>query len=216
MDRIREIKEELPAHVRLLAVSKFHPVEVLQHAYDEGQRLFGESRVQELMEKEEKLPKDIEWHFIGHLQKNKVKYIVPFISLIHSVDTEDLLQEVNKQALKIDRQVECLLEIHVAKEESKFGFDFESARELLQSGRLSSYSNVSVVGIMGMGTNTEDVTLVKSEFAMLGNFYREMKGSVAPQFRELSMGMSHDYHLAIEEGSTIVRLGTVLFGAREY
>lgn len=213
-ERILEIKRELPAGVRLLAVSKFHPVEDLQEAYDAGQRIFGESRVQELQQKYEELPKDIEWHFIGHLQTNKVKYIAPFVSLIHSLDSLELLKEIDKQAKKCGRVVEALLEIHVAQEETKYGFSFDSARELLESGLLNDYPNVSVVGIMGMASFTDDLQQVRSEFASLGAFYRAMRSSVAPQFRELSMGMSGDYTIAIEEGSTIVRLGTTIFGER--
>ena len=206
--RIREIKEGLPEGVRLLAVSKFHPAESIMEAYNEGQRLFGENHVQELTQKQQILPADIEWHFIGHLQSNKVKYIVPFVSLIHSVDTEKLLGVINTQAEKCGRVVECLLEIHVAKEETKYGFDFDSAKESLK--------NVSVVGIMGMSSITDDESQIRREFASLSSFYRSMKESVAPQFRELSMGMSGDYHIAIEEGSTIIRLGTTIFGARQY
>lgn len=213
-ERILEIKRELPAGVRLLAVSKFHPVEHLQEAYDAGQRIFGESRVQELQQKYEELPKDIEWHFIGHLQTNKVKYIAPFVSLIHSLDSLELLKEIDKQAKKCGRVIEALLEIHVAQEETKYGFSFDSARELLESGLLNDYPNVSVVGIMGMASFTDDLQQVRSEFASLGAFYRAMRSSVAPQFRELSMGMSGDYTIAIEEGSTIVRLGTTIFGER--
>ncbi|MCQ2210810.1 MAG: YggS family pyridoxal phosphate-dependent enzyme [Paludibacteraceae bacterium] len=214
--RINEIKNELPASTRLLAVSKFHPAEAIMEAYEAGQRLFAESHVQELMRKQEQLPSDIEWHFIGHLQSNKVKYIVPFISLIHSVDTEKLLEVINAQAQKCDRVIPCLLEIHVAQEETKYGFDFSSAKELLESGRLGVLKNVSVVGIMGMSSVTDDVSQIKREFASLSAFYHSMKESVMPQFRELSMGMSGDYHIAIEEGSTMVRLGTTIFGERQY
>jgi pyridoxal phosphate enzyme (YggS family) len=213
-ERILELNKEMPAGVRLLAVSKFHPVEHLQEAYEAGQRIFGESRVQELQQKYEMLPKDIEWHFIGHLQTNKVKYIAPFVSLIHSLDSLELLKEIDKQAKKCGRVVETLLEIHVAQEETKYGFSFDSARELLESGLLKDYPNVSVVGIMGMASFTDDLQQVRREFASLGAFYRAMQSSVAPQFRELSMGMSGDYTIAIEEGSTIVRLGTTIFGER--
>ncbi len=214
--RLQEIKSELPASTRLLAVSKFHPAELIQEAYDAGQRYFGESHVQELKEKVEVLPKDIEWHFIGHLQTNKVKYIAPYISMIHSVDTEKLLQVINAQAEKCGRVIPCLLEIHVAQEETKYGFDFETARELLQSDRLQSLKFVSVVGIMGMGSLTDDENQTRREFASLHHFFLEMQSTVAPQFKELSMGMSGDYRIAIEEGSTIVRLGTTIFGERQY
>ncbi len=214
--KIREYKEELPSNVKLLAVSKYHPVEALQEAYAAGQRAFGESRAQELTQKYEVLPKDIEWHFIGHLQTNKVKYIAPFVSLIHSVDSEELLAEIDKQAKKNGRVIECLLEIHVAQEESKFGYGFKTAQELLSSGRLQNYPNVSLVGIMGMASNVDDDNQIRREFHELSSFYQEMKATVAPQFRELSMGMSGDYKIAIEEGSTIVRLGTSIFGERQY
>ncbi len=214
--KIREYKEELPSNVKLLAVSKYHPVEALQEAYAAGQRAFGESRAQELTQKYEVLPKDIEWHFIGHLQTNKVKYIAPFVSLIHSVDSEELLAEIDKQAKKNGRVIECLLEIHVAQEESKFGYGFKTAQELLSSGTLQNYPNVSLVGIMGMASNVDDDNQIRREFHELSSFYQEMKATVAPQFRELSMGMSGDYKIAIEEGSTIVRLGTSIFGERQY
>ncbi len=214
--KIKEYKMELPSNVKLLAVSKFHSVEALQEAYDAGQRAFGESRAQELAQKYEMLPKDIEWHFIGHLQTNKVKYIAPFVSLIHSVDSEELLAEIDKQAKKNGRVVECLLEIHVAQEDTKFGYGFDTARELLSSGRLRNYPNVSLVGIMGMASNVDDDNQIRREFHELSSFFQEMKATVAPQFRELSMGMSGDYRIAIEEGSTIVRLGTSIFGERQY
>ncbi len=214
--KIKEYKEELPSNVKLLAVSKYHPVEALQEAYDAGQRAFGESRAQELTQKYELLPKDIEWHFIGHLQTNKVKYIAPFVSLIHSVDSEELLAEIDKQAKKNGRVIECLLEIHVAQEETKFGYGFKTAREFLLSGRLRNYPNVSLVGIMGMASNVDDDNQIRREFHELSSFFQEMKATAAPQFRELSMGMSGDYKIAIEEGSTIVRLGTSIFGERQY
>lgn len=214
--RIKEIRETLLPTTRLVAVSKFHPSEAIAEAYGVGQRIFGESRVQELLQKQKELPQDIEWHFIGHLQTNKVKSIVPFVSLIHSVDSERLLVEINDQAAKVDKTVACLLEIHVAQEETKYGFDFDTARELLQSGRLSDMQHVKVVGIMGMSSITDDELQVRREFASLHRFYEEMKNSVAPQFCELSMGMSGDYQLAMEEGSTLVRLGTTIFGERVY
>lgn len=214
--RIKEIRETLLPTTRLVAVSKFHPSEAIAEAYGVGQRIFGESRVQELLQKQKELPQDIEWHFIGHLQTNKVKSIVPFVSLIHSVDSERLLVEINDQAAKVDKTVACLLEIHVAQEETKYGFDFDTARELLQSGRLSDMQYVKVVGIMGMSSITDDELQVRREFASLHRFYEEMKNSVAPQFRELSMGMSGDYRIAMEEGSTLVRLGTTIFGERVY
>ena len=189
-ENIRNIIAELPPHVRLVAVSKFHANEAIEAAYKEGQRIFGESKVQELNAKYTVLPKDIEWHFIGHLQTNKVKYIVPFIAMIHAVDSFKLLKEINRHAAKINRVIPCLLEIHIAKEESKFGFTFESCREMLRQGEWKELNNICISGIMGMAT-TES-------------------------FREISMGMSHDYRLAIEEGSTLIRVGSKIFGERTY
>ena len=215
-ERICEITASLPSNVRLLAVSKFHPESALREAYNAGQRLFGESRVQELTRKHEALPGDIKWHFIGHLQTNKVKYIVPFVDLIHSVDSEKLLDEIDSQAKRCGRVVRCLLEIHIAKEETKYGFDFSSAEALLTDEVKSRRGNVSIVGIMGMSSITDDRDQIRKEFRSLAAFYQKMKATVAPQFCELSMGMSGDYDIAVEEGSTLVRLGTTIFGERQY
>ena len=216
---LSSIKAELPKQVRLVAVSKYHPVEMIQEAYDAGQRLFGENHVQEMTQKFELLPKDIEWHFIGHLQTNKVKYIAPFVSLIHSVDSLKLLKEINKQAEKAQRVIPCLLQIHIAKEETKFGFSFDECREMLQQGEWKNLKNVQLCGVMGMGTFTDNVDQVRSEFHSLKDFFDEIKENVFsdnPSFREISMGMTDDYPIAIEEGSTLIRIGTKIFGERIY
>lgn len=215
-ERIQSVVASLPETARLVAVSKFNPAEAVLQAYNCGQRLFGESKVQELTGKYEVLPKDIEWHFIGHLQTNKVKYIAPFISLIQSVDSLKLLKEIDAQAKKVNRVIDCLLEIHVAQEETKYGFSFDELRTLFKERAFDVFENVNVVGLMGMASNTEDEVQIREEFRLLSDFYKEMKDSLAPQFRELSMGMSHDYHIAVEEGSTLVRVGSFIFGERIY
>lgn len=215
-ERIQSVVASLPETARLVAVSKFNPAEAVLQAYNSGQRLFGESKVQELTGKYEVLPKDIEWHFIGHLQTNKVKYIAPFISLIQSVDSLKLLKEIDAQAKKVNRVIDCLLEIHVAQEETKYGFFIEELRELFRARAFDVFENVNVVGLMGMASNTDDEVRIREEFRLLSDFYQEMKNSLAPQFRELSMGMSHDYHIAVEEGSTLVRVGSFIFGERIY
>lgn len=216
---IETIRHELPDGTRLVAVSKFHPAEALMEAYGAGQRIFGESRVQELVAKHEALPKDIAWHFIGHLQTNKVKYIAPFIALIHSVDSEKLLAVIDSEAAKCGRVVDCLLEIHVAQEESKYGFTPDSCREWLRGNPLGRYPHVRVCGLMGMASLTDDETQVDCEFGQLKSLFDELKisGAVdADAFTELSMGMSHDYRLALRHGSTLVRIGTSIFGERAY
>ena len=202
-------------NVSLVAVSKTKPNEDIQELYDLGHRVFGENYVQELVDKEVALPKDIHWHFIGHLQSNKVKYIAPFVQLIHGVDGEKLLQEINKQALKNHRIISCLLQVHIASEETKFGFDAVSLLELIDSGRLSNYPNVVVKGLMGMASFTEDQTILKKEFDGLATTFAQVKTKLNNvHFDTLSMGMSGDYELAIKEGSTMVRIGSLLFGAR--
>ncbi|WP_300226298.1 YggS family pyridoxal phosphate-dependent enzyme [uncultured Bacteroides sp.] len=214
-----EIKAELPQTTRLVAVSKFHPASAIQEAYDAGQRIFGESKVQELEEKHDILPQDIEWHFIGHLQTNKVKYIAPYISMIHAVDSFKLLTEINKQAAKAGRVIPCLLEIHVAKEETKYGFTPDECMDMLNSENWKELTNVSICGIMGMATNTDDVNMIEQEFSTLASFFENLKSTVFrndDSFRELSMGMSEDYHLAIKHGSTLVRIGSKIFGIRNY
>jgi pyridoxal phosphate enzyme (YggS family) len=203
--------------VTLVAVSKTKPQEELMELYALGHRAFGENYVQELVDKEAALPKDIEWHFIGHLQSNKVKYIAPFVYMIHGVDSEKLLQEINKQAIKQNRILDCLLQIHIATEETKFGFDAPSLHELLMSGRLAGYSNIRIRGLMGMASFSEDQALLSQEFTTL-KMYFDKAQSAFPDgtCNTLSMGMSSDYALAISKGSTMVRIGSLLFGARNY
>ncbi|MDR2475043.1 MAG: YggS family pyridoxal phosphate-dependent enzyme [Bacteroidales bacterium] len=211
------INNTLPEHVKLVAVSKFHNETAICEAYDAGQRIFGESKAQELQQKAAVLPTAIEWHFIGHLQTNKVKTIAPFISLIHSIDSYKLLEEVNRQAVKNSRIIPCLLQIHIAEEETKFGFDFEECRKMLASPEVSLLKNISIYGLMGMATNTGDELQIREEFRRLHHFFMEIKNdffSTVETFRELSMGMSDDYPLAIAEGSTMVRIGSRIFGAR--
>ncbi len=217
-DNINNLKKETgDDNVKLIAVSKTKPVEVLQEAYDAGQRVFGENNVQELVEKHEKLPKDIEWHLIGHLQTNKVKYIASFISLIHSVDSLKLLQEIDKQAAKNKRVIDCLLQIYIADEETKFGLGFDEAIELLRSEEFSALKNVRIVGLMGIATNTDNEKQLKDEFYELHTFFDGIKTSFfrkEESFKELSIGMSADYKIAIEEGSTMIRVGSLIFGQR--
>lgn len=216
---LSSIKTDLPEHVRLVAVSKFHPVEMIEEAYHAGQRIFGENHVQEMTQKHELLPKDIEWHFIGHLQTNKVKYIAPFVSLIHSVDSFKLLKEINKQAEKSQRVISCLLQIHIAQEETKFGFSFDECRTMLQEEDWKTLTHVQLCGVMGMATFTDDVQEVRNEFRSLKKFFDEIKENYFSNndaFHEISMGMTDDYPIAIEEGSTLIRIGTKIFGERVY
>ena len=211
--------DELPANVRLVAVSKFHPVEKLMEAYSAGQRIFGESRVQELVQKAQAMPADVQWHFIGHLQTNKVRALLPHVSLIHSVDSERLLDCIDKEAERIGRTVDVLLQIHVAQEEAKFGFTLDEITQLANSGKLTAMSHVRVVGVMAMATNTDDDAEIRREFAEAHHVFYTLKDGCFfgdEHFCELSMGMSDDYRLAIAEGSTMVRIGTTIFGAREY
>lgn len=218
-ENLKQIQSTLLDGVRLIAVSKTKPVEDLREAYEAGQRLFGENKALEMRDKHEALPDDIEWHFIGHLQTNKIKYIIPFVSLIHSIDSLSLLAAVDKEAAKHDRVVDCLLQFHVAQEETKFGLSYQEAEELLTSEAYRSMSHVRIVGIMGMASNTPDMAQVRSEFATLKRYHRQLKEtyfSQAASFVELSMGMSGDYTIAMEEGSTLVRVGSAIFGARNY
>jgi pyridoxal phosphate enzyme (YggS family) len=218
-DKIKEIRAELPQGVRLVAVSKYHPVEMIQEAYAAGQRLFGENKVQEMTAKHEVLPADIEWHFIGHLQTNKIKFIAPYVSMIHGIDSFRLLSEVNKRAEREGRVIKCLLQIHIAREETKFGFAPEECLEMLQSEPWQELKNVEICGLMTMGSNTDDMEQVRGEFRSVKRLFDEVKSrwfADADSFRELSMGMSHDYHLAIEAGSTMVRVGSSIFGERVY
>ena len=218
-ERIHALTSQLPQGVRLVAISQFHPAEAIAEAYAAGQRLFGESRVQELQAKHEALPKDIEWHFIGHLQTNKVKYIVPYVSLIHGIDSFRLLAEVDRQAERVGRTVGCLLQMHIAREETKFGFSFEECRQLLQEGEWRQLHHVRLCGMMGMATNTDNMQQVEEEFRSLATFFHEVKTTwfaADEAFCELSMGMSHDYQQAIAAGSTLIRVGTYIFGERNY
>lgn len=211
--------DELPANVRLVAVSKFHPVEKLMEAYRAGQRIFGESRVQELVQKAQAMPADVQWHFIGHLQTNKVRALLPHVSLIHSVDSERLLDCIDKEAARIGSTVDVLLQIHVAREEAKFGFTLDEITQLANSGKLTAMSHVRVVGVMAMATNTDNDAEIRSEFAEAHHVFYKLKDGCFfgdEHFCELSMGMSDDYRMAIAEGSTMVRIGTTIFGAREY
>ena len=209
---------ELPPNVRLIAVSKFHPAETLMEAYNAGQRIFGENKAQELIAKYEVLPKDIEWHFIGHLQMNKVKYIIPFVSMIHSIDSVNLLREVDKCAGKAGRKINVLLQIHIAKEETKYGFSENECYEFLASGTHKTLDNINICGLMGMATFTKDMDIVRQEFKELSSFFHKLKQnffSFDDNFNELSMGMSEDYRIAIEEGSTLLRVGSKIFGERQ-
>lgn len=218
-ENIRQMKASLPAGVTLVAVSKFHPVEALREAYDAGQRVFGESRAQELVAKRKALPEDIEWHFIGPLQSNKVKDIVPFVRLIHSIDSRKLLEEVDKQARKHERVVDVLLEIHVAREESKHGFTPEECEALLGDEAVARLEHVRVRGLMAMASLTDDERRIREEFRTVRELFEELRDGVCrdnASFTVLSMGMSHDYPIAIEEGSTMIRVGTHIFGEREY
>jgi PLP dependent protein len=218
-NNINNIRQDIPANVSLIAVSKTNPVEKIKEAYDAGQRAFGENKVQELTPKYEALPKDIEWHMIGHMQSNKVKYIAPFVHLIHAVDSPSLLEEINKQGQKVNRKLSCLLQLHIAKEESKFGFSQDEVLKLLQSPSLKHWGNIQIEGLMGMATFTEDAEQVRLEFRGLKNFFEKLRSEELPaqfQMKELSMGMSGDYKIAIEEGSTMVRVGSAIFGERSH
>ncbi|MBQ3536067.1 MAG: YggS family pyridoxal phosphate-dependent enzyme [Alistipes sp.] len=213
---IERLRSELPEGVKLLAVSKFHPVEALREAYDAGQRAFGESRPQELKAKQAVLPDDIEWHMIGHLQTNKVKYIAPYVHLIESLDSERLAEAIEKEAAKCDRTIDCLLEIHVTAEESKSGWDYARLKEFVQGGGFDAMPHIRLRGVMGMATFTDDEATVRGDFKRLNECFTELKEHFGAEFDTLSMGMSDDYPIAIEYGSTEVRIGSTIFGAREY
>jgi len=216
---IQFVRTHIPAHVRLVCVSKFHPNESILEAYKSSERVFGESKVQELCSKYETLPQDISWHFIGHLQTNKIKYIVPFVSLIHGVDSYKLLEEINKQALKAGKTVNCLLQIHIAREETKFGFSTEELLETLSNVKWKELTGIRICGLMGMATYTDNREQIRAEFRGLKSLFDQIKAAYfaeEPSFCELSMGMSDDYQIAIEEGSTLVRVGSLIFGHREY
>lgn len=219
-NKIIKVQESLKNfNAKLIAVSKTHPVSLVQEAYEAGHRDFGENKVQELLEKQPELPNDIQWHLIGHLQRNKAKFVVPFIHLIHSVDSEKLLKEINKQAQKIDREIQCLLQVHIAQEESKFGLSQENLKVLLNSETLKNASHIQIKGLMGMATFTDNKEQVRKEFKNLKNLFDEIKETSLPEnvhMEELSMGMSSDYQIALEEGSTMVRVGSAIFGERNY
>jgi PLP dependent protein len=218
-NNISKIKSELPAGVTLIAVSKTHSKESILEAYNTGHKVFGENKVQELVPKFEFLPKDIEWHLIGHLQTNKVKYIAPFISHIHSVDSLKLLTEINKRAEANNRVINCFLQIYIAQEDTKFGLSFEEAETLLLSREVADFKNIKIVGMMGMASNTENIGIIREEFSRLYQFFSASKKKYKTSnidIMELSMGMSSDYKIAIEEGSTMVRIGSTIFGNRDY
>ena len=215
-ERLNRILSTLPKGVQLVAVSKFHPAERLQEAYDAGQRIFGESRPQEMVAKYDVLPKDIEWHMIGHLQTNKVKYIAPFVTMISSVDSDRLIEEIEKQAAKNNRTIDILLEVHVAQEETKSGWSEEELRAYLASGILNNMAHVRVRGVMTIASNTDDESIIRNDFATIRSIFEELKPQFGEAFDTLSIGMSDDYPIALEYGSTMVRIGTAIFGQREY
>ena len=211
---LKQFKSELPEDVTLVAVSKTKPNEDLQEAYDAGQRIFGENKIQEMTDKWKALPKDIQWHMIGHVQTNKVKYMAPYVSLIHSADRLKLFKEINKEAKKNERVIDVLLQVKIAEEDSKFGMPPEEAKTFLEENKAANYPNVNIVGLMGMASFVDDETQIKREFAQLEKIYNTFKEQYA--FSVLSMGMSGDYKLALEHGSTMVRVGSAIFGARNY
>lgn len=216
---LEAVGRQLPVGVQLVAVSKTHPVEALQEAYSAGQRAFGENKVQELLQKQPLMPADVEWHLIGHLQTNKVRQVLPYVRMIHSVDSQRLLETIDREAQRINRVVDCLLQVHIACEETKFGLTDQELRSLLADGLLAQLRNVRVVGLMGMASFTDSQEQVRAEFRHLRSLFEELRQQYAldmPYFKELSMGMSHDYLLAVEEGSTMVRVGSLIFGVRNY
>lgn len=216
---INSIKKDLPEKVRLVAVSKTKPNEDILEVYHAGHKIFGENKAQELVQKYEQLPKDIEWHFIGHPQTNKIKFIAPFIQLIHGVDSLKLLKIIDKEAKKNNRQIACLLQFHIAEEDTKFGLSLSEAKEMLESTAFKTFQNVVVAGVMGMATYTENLEQVRNEFSRLSAIFNTLKNeyfSGSKNFCEISMGMSDDYHIAVEEGSTMIRVGSKIFGERNY
>jgi PLP dependent protein len=216
-ENIKKIRESLPVNVKLVAISKTKPAELILDAYKTGQKAFGENKALEMADKHEKLPADIEWHFVGHLQTNKVKYIAPFVHLIHSVDSLKLLQEINREGEKLNRKIGCLLQFHIASEESKFGLIPEEAENLLTSDEYKTFRNIRITGVMGMATFTENFDQVRQEFRKLKAIFGIFKQKFfhdSPEFKEISMGMSDDFRIAVEEGSTIVRIGSLIFGER--
>ncbi len=218
-ENLASILQTIPSHVKLVAVSKTMPNAAIMEAYDAGQRHFGENKAQEIIRKQQELPSDIEWHFIGHLQTNKVKFIAPFVDLIESVDSLKLLREINKQGEKAERIVSCLLQFHIAEEETKFGLDLSEAKELIDAIEKEQMQNIQIKGVMGMATFTENEDQVRKEFKQLRKYFEIIKDEhfhSKDGFNEISMGMSGDYQIAIEEGSTIVRIGSSIFGERNY
>lgn len=218
-ENINELKKDIPANVRLVAVSKFHDVDAILEAYETGHKIFGESRVQELIEKQPSLPNDIEWHFVGRLQRNKVKFIVPFIDCIHSVDSKRLLLQIERQAANVNRVIPCLLQIHIAEEETKTGFTEEECWDFLSKGKWKDLKHIQIAGLMGMATFTDNEETIRGEFKRLKDFFKKIKEHFfadESNFKEISMGMSSDYKTAIEEGSTLIRVGSNIFGEREY
>ena len=217
VDNIQLVKTSIPKNISLVAVSKTKPNEDIMQAYESGHLAFGENKVQDLVAKAEVLPKDIEWHFIGHLQTNKTKYIAPFVSLIHAVDSWKLLKEINKQAKKNNRIISCLLQFHIADEDTKFGLDRDSMLDILQHPSYTDLQNIQIIGVMGMASFTSDQAQIKAEFSTLKKIFEELKDSFfkeAEGFKEISMGMSADYQIAVEQGSTMIRVGSSIFGAR--
>lgn len=218
-DKIKNIKATLPPDVKLVAVSKFHPAEVIKEAYAAGQKIFGESRVQELLIKKDQLPAEIEWHFIGHLQTNKVKSIAPFITLIHSGDSERILDEINRCAVKAGRKINVLLQLHVAREETKSGFTPDELMQYMKQGKWRTLTSIAICGVMGMASNTDNEAQIREEFKLIKSIFDDIKHlyyATDEKFSICSMGMSHDYQTAVECGSTMVRIGTTIFGEREY
>lgn len=216
---LKKVLADLPEGVKLVAISKFHPKEYIEAAYNVGQRIFGESHEQEIKEKVEQLPKDIEWHFIGHLQTNKVKYIAPYISMIEAVDSMKLMKEINKQAAKNNRVIDILLELHIAEEETKYGFTLDACREMLKAGEWRDLKNVRICGVMMMASNVPDEAQIRKEMTRAWDFFNELKRDYfadAPWFKERSWGISHDYKIAVQCHSTMVRVGTAIFGPRVY
>ncbi len=219
VEEIEKLKSTLPAHVKLVAISKTKPVELIREAYNSGHKIFGENKVQELVGKYEMLPKDTEWHMVGHLQTNKVKYITPFISMIHGVDNFKLLKVINKEAKKNNRIISCLLQIKIAKEDSKFGLTRNEVEQILESDEFDELSNVKILGLMGMASFSDDENIIRDEFRELVSIFKIIQQkyfATVPEFKELSMGMSTDYKIAIEEGSTMIRIGSLIFGERVY
>ena len=216
-ENIRKFRKHVPSPVSIIAISKTKTVEEIREAYDAGHRIFGENKVQELVEKQALLPADILWHFVGHLQSNKVKYLAPFVSLVHSIDSIKLLQILDKEAEKNNRIIPCLLQVHIAAEESKFGLSEEEIHNILDSEDFAALANVQIVGLMGMATYTSDKKQIRREFRKLADLFKSLKNAYfegLDHFREISMGMSGDYNIAIEEGSTMIRIGTLIFGPR--